>query len=183
QLGDIISASVVDASPTVSSFTTDLTETIDNFYNDQLVRFISGNLQGLVRVISAYDGTSKEITVSEDMPLIPDNGSDFDVIPDHVHPMEQISDAVWSEQLSLHTDSGSAGRTLSDVLTGVEDSLGVSGENTKWSGMAFDSNDNLISAVITQYTDDTLTVERKKWQLTATYDLNSRLTAYQLKEY
>jgi hypothetical protein len=49
--------------------------------------------------------------------------------------------------------------------------------------MAFDSNDNLISAVITQYTDDTLTVERKKWQLTATYDLNSRLTAYQLKEY
>jgi hypothetical protein len=94
-----------------------------------------------------------------------------------------VADDVWDEQLSGHTGAGSTGKILSDVLAGVEDSLGVSGENTKWSGMAFDSNDNLISAVITQYTDNTLTVEQKKWQLTATYDLNSRLTAYQLKEY
>ena len=94
-----------------------------------------------------------------------------------------VADTVWDEQLSGHTSAGSTGQALDDVLTGVQDSLGISGENTKWSGMAFDANDNLISAVITQYTDDILTVERKKWQLTATYDLNSRLTAYQLKEY
>ena len=49
--------------------------------------------------------------------------------------------------------------------------------------MAFDINDNLISAVITQYTDNTLAVELNKWQLTATYDGSNRLTAYQLKEY
>jgi len=94
-----------------------------------------------------------------------------------------IADNVWDEPLAGHSLAGSTGKTLSDVLTGVEDSLGVSGENTKWSGMVFDVNDNLISAVITQYTDDTLTVERKKWQLTATYDLSDRLTNYQLKEY
>ena len=94
-----------------------------------------------------------------------------------------IADNVWDEPLAGHSLAGSTGKALSDVLASVEDSLGVSGENTKWSGMAFDSNDNLISAVITQYTDNTLAVERKKWQLTATYDLNSRLTAYQLKEY
>lgn len=94
-----------------------------------------------------------------------------------------IADNVWDEDLSGHSVSGSAGKTLSSVLTGVEDSLGISGENIKWSGMAFDANDNLISAVITQYTDNTLAVERKKWQLTANYDLNSRLTNYELKEY
>jgi hypothetical protein len=71
----------------------------------------------------------------------------------------------------------------SGLLTGVQDSLGISGQNTKWSGMAFDSNNNLISAVITQYTDSTLVTERKKWQLTADYDLQSRLVSYQLKEY
>jgi hypothetical protein len=94
-----------------------------------------------------------------------------------------VADDVWDEPLAGHSLAGSTGKALTDVLASVEDSLGVSGENTEWTGMAFDSNDNLISAVITQYTDNTLAVERKKWQLTATYDLNSRLTAYQLKEY
>jgi hypothetical protein len=94
-----------------------------------------------------------------------------------------VADRVWDETLSEHSGAGSTGQALADVQTGIIDALGVSGENVKWSGMAFDSNDNLISAVITQYTDDTLTVERKKWQLTATYDLNSRLTSYQMKEY
>jgi hypothetical protein len=94
-----------------------------------------------------------------------------------------IADNVWDEPLSGHNLAGSTGQALVDVQTGILDALGISGENTKWSGMAFDSNDNLISAVITQYTDDTLTVERKKWQVTATYDASSRLTSYQLKEY
>jgi hypothetical protein len=72
---------------------------------------------------------------------------------------------------------------LSAMQTSIEDALGVAGENTKWSGMAFDANNNLISAVITQYTDDTLSVERKKWQLTANYDAQSRITNYEFKEY
>ena len=183
QLGDVISASVNDSSPTLTTFITDLTESRDDFYVDQLVRFVTDNLQGLVRPILAYDGTTKAITISEDLPELPDNGMDFDIIPTHVHPMEEISNTIWDEQLGGYTTTGSAGRTLSDTQTGIIDALGISGENVKWSGMAFDSNNNLISAVVTQYTDNTLTVERKKWQLTATYDANSRLTSYQMKEY
>lgn len=183
QLGDVISATVDDPSTTTFEFITDLSESRDDFYKDQLIRFVSGNLQGLARPIASYVGGTKKIIVEEAMPEAPDNGSDFDIIPTHIHPMDEISDAIWDAQISDHVISGSTGKTLGEILTGVENSLGVSGENTKWSGMAFDSNDNLISAVITQYTDNTLTVERKKWQLTATYDLNSRLTAYQLKEY
>lgn len=94
-----------------------------------------------------------------------------------------IADRVWDESLSGHTATGTTGQTLNEVQTGILDALGLSNENTKWSGLAFDSNDNLISAVITQYTDNTLSIERKKWQVTATYDLSSRLTSYELKEY
>lgn len=105
-----------------------------------------------------------------------------------------VATSVWSNVTrtlssfgTLITDIWSAGtRTLTSfgsLQTDVQKALGIGGENTKWTGMAFDSNDNLISAVITQYTDNTLSVELDKWQLTATYDTQSRLTSYELKEY
>jgi hypothetical protein len=102
-----------------------------------------------------------------------------------------IATAVWANVVRTLTASGLTTEehnqlmalSTTGLLTAIQDNLGISGQDTKWSGMAFDSNNNLISAVITQYTDSTLTVERKKWQLTADYDLQSRLTNYQLKEY
>ena len=183
QLGDAISATVSDPSATVNSFITDLTETINNFYSDQLIRFTTGNLTGLVRPILSYNGTTKEITIEEDLPVAPDDGSDFDIIPAHVHPLSQIADSIWDEAVSEHAVAGSAGKTLSDIQSGIVGVLGLTGENTKWSGLAFDANDNLISAVITLYTDNTLVTPIKAWQLTATYDGSSRLTSYEMKEY
>lgn len=94
-LGDIVTASVSDAGATADSFITDLTENRDEFYDDQLIRFTSGNLIGHVRPILSYDGTTKTITVSETMIEAPDDGSDFDIIPTHVHPITQISQGVW----------------------------------------------------------------------------------------
>lgn len=72
---------------------------------------------------------------------------------------------------------------IATLQTSIEDVLGLTGENTRWSGMAFDSNNYLISAVITHYTDNTLSVEREKWQLTASYDSEGRITNYEFKEY
>jgi hypothetical protein len=69
------------------------------------------------------------------------------------------------------------------LQTAVSDIMGLTGENTKWSSLGFDTNHNLTSAVITQYTDNTLIAERKKWQLAASYNTNSELVSYQLKEY
>lgn len=62
------------------------------------------------------------------------------------------------------------------------DVLGLSGENTVWSAMNHDANSNLISARITQYTDNTLAVIRKQWDITASFNLNSELSSYQLVE-
>lgn len=71
---------------------------------------------------------------------------------------------------------------LDTVQSLIEDSLGISGQNTEWSAMAFDANHNLTSATITQYTDNTLVTPRKAWQLTATYNDDDELTAYDLVE-
>jgi len=99
QLGDVISGTIDDPATTVDTFITTLTEARDDFYNDQLIRFTSGNLEGYVRPILSYDGTTKTIVVAEPMIEAPDNGSDFDLIPTHVHPLEQIADAVWNKTL------------------------------------------------------------------------------------
>jgi len=99
QLGDIISAEVVDPSATVISFITDLTQVTDDWYNDQLVRFITGNLIGIVRPILSYNGSTKTITITEDLPFAPDDGSEFDIIPTHIHPIEEIADGVWDKTL------------------------------------------------------------------------------------
>lgn len=95
QLGNVVDGSVNDVAATVTSFETNLTESRDDFYNDQIIRFTSGNLEGHVRVILDYDGTDKKITVSEAMVEVPDNGIDFDIVPFHVHPLEQIAEKTW----------------------------------------------------------------------------------------
>jgi hypothetical protein len=84
-------------------------------------------------------------------------------------------DLIWDEPLYDHLIAESVGEALSRIL-------GVAGENVKWSGMSFDANNNLIAATITQYTDNTLVTPRKAWILAATYNANSELTSYQLKE-
>jgi len=157
---------------------------------DRYIRFTDGDLQGQVRIVSGYSGSTKRLYVDEPWTSVPLNGAEFDLIPVHIHPQHQVVSGVWAEPLGSYTTSGTAGHSLVNVSlnTGllqvdIQDALGIGGENTKWTGMAFDANYNLISAVITQYEDSTLAVERKKWQLTATYDTNSRLTAHQLKEY
>lgn len=55
---------VSDAGNTSSTFKTDRGETTNDFWKDALVRFVGGALDGQVKKVSAYDGTTKFITVS-----------------------------------------------------------------------------------------------------------------------
>lgn len=124
--------------------------------------------------------TAVEAQLSDDFADIPSGVwtySDRSLTQDIVASGGGLTQEEHDHLLALDTS------TLPGIETSIEDALGIAGENVKWSGMAFDSNDYLISAVITQYTDNTLVVERKKWQLTASYDAQGRITSYQLKEY
>jgi len=57
--------SISDGAPnTETVFGTYLTETTDNHWKDALITMVSGALVGQVKKVSAYDGTTKKITVS-----------------------------------------------------------------------------------------------------------------------
>lgn len=118
ELGTVVSASVDDPAATLDSFITTLTETRDDFYNDQLIRFTSGNLEGYVRPILSYNGTTKTLVVAESMIEAPDNGSDFDLIPTHVHPIEQIASATWEEVATDHENDLTMGDRIRRILFG-----------------------------------------------------------------
>jgi len=64
--------------------------------------------------------------------------------------------------------------------TEILDLLGLSGENVAWSNITHDSNGNLTAARITQYTDNTLSVVRKQWDITASYNASNELLSYQM---
>ncbi len=80
--------------------------------------------------------------------------------------------------------SNSAGLVVAvgavEVLDRVEEMLGLGGSNTVWSSLSHDGQNNLIAARITQYTDSTLAVIDRAWDMTASYDVFERLASYQL---
>ncbi len=71
---------------------------------------------------------------------------------------------------------------LLDILQYV---LEVAGENTRWSALVFTTINDcalMTSARITAYTDPTLTVELRKWDVTATYNPDGSMATYQMVE-
>lgn len=64
----------------------------------------------------------------------------------------------------------------------IKDMLGLGSENVSWSAITFDANNNMTAARINQYEDNTLTTIRKSWDMTATYNSNNEMTAYQMIE-
>jgi hypothetical protein len=89
-----IDATVNDVSSTTTIFVTTLPSSVNNFYNDSMIVFIDGALAGQVRAISHYVGSTKSITVSEALTSAPANGDTFTIISMHIHPVNQIADAI-----------------------------------------------------------------------------------------
>ena len=103
----IVSAdgSVNDASPTATTFISNLTNSNSSFYHDKVIVFVSGNLSGQARHVESYNGTTKEITVSEAFTLTPANGDDFLILATHEHSIDEIQAglATSSEVLTRST--------------------------------------------------------------------------------
>jgi hypothetical protein len=114
-LGDAVGGTVTDAGATVLQFDTDLTSTDPNHFNDQTIYFRSGNLAGQSNIIVS-NSTTGLLTFDEEWTSPPDNGSDFEVLPTHVHSLLQVSRAVWADTLNGYTD-GQAGKRLRGLST------------------------------------------------------------------
>ena len=147
----------------------------DEAYTGQAVFIRSGTGEDQVKLVSAYDGTTKIATLSEDWQVIPDLTSGYVMIPTHTHEPEMVADAVWGAALSDHQIAGSFGVAVMSLL-------GVVGQNVKWTNMVFDANNNMTGVRLTSYTDNTLVTPWKQWDITATYNAQSELQTYNMVE-
>jgi len=115
-LGEVQVGQINDPSPTTTDFITDLTQSIDGFFDDQYIYFTSGALEGIVRIIAHYDSATHNIHLVKALPQAPANGDDFEVRAEHIHSLDDITNAVWNELTSLHTTIGTYGYELIEKL-------------------------------------------------------------------
>ena len=104
-----IDGQVNDLSATASSFITNLSAAVDDFYNGQTLHFISGSLAGQSQVIRDYNGTTKTITLDSALTSAPANADEFIVLSTHVLATSEITDAIWNAASSSYTTAGTFG--------------------------------------------------------------------------
>lgn len=83
QLSPGVPFGTVTSAGSATVFNTSLTEPVDDFYNDAVIVFLGGNLEGSQGQIVDHDGTGTvgELTIKTgDLTAAPDNGSPFMVI-------------------------------------------------------------------------------------------------------
>ncbi len=134
KLDRIISALIVsensvnDLAPSTTVFATALTNATNDFYKNNIVLFTSGLNVGQVRRISAYNGTTKAITVDPALSLAPANADTFIILAQTSSTATLDAASIWAysgRYLSgADLDSGSLA-TLSD-LQSTETTLGNS---------------------------------------------------------
>lgn len=84
---------------TLSSIQSNLTNGLDNFYNDQTFVFVSGSLQGQARIVTGYNSTTKVFTFDEPLTALPSDGDEFAIFANHEHPLSQIVDGILNANL------------------------------------------------------------------------------------
>lgn len=109
----VTQSTVNDNATSTTAFVTSLTNATDDFYNNSVLTFTSGSLNGQARRISDYSGTSKQITVSPALSSAPVNGSAFTIVKQNTYV---------EEQLAAHETAQSASRTkVEDIQTKTTD--------------------------------------------------------------
>lgn len=108
------------SSGTTTSFVSNLTSSVDDFYNEKTIVFTSGALTGQSRVVSDYDGTTKTISVDNREPFTSavQSGDEFILLAVHQHTMSEIVNSIWSEpQTNFAGDTGSFGFYLDAAVS------------------------------------------------------------------
>ena len=108
-------SSVNDASATTSAFITNLISSVDDFYSDDTLVFISGSLTGQSRIISDYNGTTKAVTFDETWTSAPADSDEFILLAGHNLTLTQIQNQIWNAATSDHQTAGTTGKALTDA--------------------------------------------------------------------
>lgn len=76
---------------------------IDNFYNEYLIKIVSGTGSNQIRTITNYIGLTKTATVSQNWTTIPDTSSIFITIAPRSSHMEWTEEIIYSKDDSCNT--------------------------------------------------------------------------------
>ena len=125
---------------TTTVIETDLSSAVDEFYDDHTFVFTSGDLAGQARVITGYDGTTKQATFDEAWTSAPAEDDEFIVFADHELSRDQIVEALLGK---LMADGASVEETLIRVRRHMTNKLIT----------------DPVTGVASLYTDDGLTVD------------------------
>ena len=138
---------VNDAGASTISFVIDSgASSVDDFYVDQTFRFTDGALEGQSRIVLTYTGATRTVTFDEALTSAPANGVGFQILADHVHPTDQIADAVWDELTANHTTAGTTSKALIDIKAKTDNLPDGIQKNTALANFPFfmvDDTDNV----------------------------------------
>ena len=112
---------VNDASATTTSFITTLLG--PQVFEDVSLVMINGDIGGESKPIISHDIDTGEVVLSEGFSSAPLDGATFNLNTTHVHPVTQISAAVWAETIrSLTTGAGITDEQMTEAYAadGVE---------------------------------------------------------------
>lgn len=120
QSGDIVQVdgAVSDVSPAVGGFDTNLIYP-DTYWEDAVLIFSNGAANaGLGKPVSTFLNANGAMTFAapDDWPVTPVNGDDFTIYANHVHPVNQITDAILA---SGDVDGKSIEQTLRLLLSAL----------------------------------------------------------------
>lgn len=114
----VVQSTVQDASPTTTSFDTGLSNTESDFYKNGTLVFTSGDLDGVARRISAYNGSTKVVTVDPALPSAPVDGTSFTITSQNLRSQEQLL-GVDTKLNTIEGKIDSVASNVSTVLTNL----------------------------------------------------------------
>ena len=83
----------------------------EDTYVYQIIFLRSGVGEDQVRIIAAYDPSTKIVTVGEDWSIVPNVTTAYVILPARVYPISEIVEDIWSYDASGLT-SGTVGYKL-----------------------------------------------------------------------
>ncbi len=113
---------------------------INNTYVGGIITILAGTGAGQARLINEYNGTTKVVTICTAWVTNPNVTSVYVIMPYGVsrtgcisdEALTQLTDAVWDELQSGHTDAGTYGKYLDVAISSVDCVVGSGALSCTW---------------------------------------------------
>lgn len=118
--GVVTSATANNTTMQFVSTTTDIASKANDHWRGQVLLFVSGNLIGQSTTVARFDTTSNTITLDSPLTEAPALNDEFVMMPLHVHPVDEIGEAVLNARLGSLGQLGYVSATFNTSNTTIQ---------------------------------------------------------------